>query len=866
MPTTEQILSYERPRTEGADKSKIAFSDLSGLPLALVVRSLVERAESNDHKPDEARQAKPNSVLSLMGDSYGTLFDSRQDPTGAITILDRRKSDASLEWEAHDTLMSHLLGTGVEPVVVPKRGKAAMAEAMKELALHRWAIEDFEGIAECILEDSRMHGTSAGFVFVDPATGLARTTWIPVDNLVLDPSCYGDLSRTRYRAVWSEVSRTDLRKMLRAWDKPVEWAEDAGIDKKEPPNKTDNPLVELGRMMEPVRVLDFYWACEGQRRRIVLVDGIHEPVWDVNVWPYELPPGRWPIIVHRWNKIPGSTWGASDHKLTELMSAAQTWALRFTIDASAEAVKLIAAFDKSLGDQDKLTTALGSLRESYKSVPLDLLSGVVGGATLDQLLKFLQVPSNVAQVQPVYQLTREVLEQANGLADARAKQANPTNDPPRLARKMHRWRKFLSLVLEAESCADLTHITKQATVSLTIDRFNQETQVFEADTRYLYVDLQAAESLQRNQTVAALRNGLTAEQWNPGTLTEQQLRAANTIDDREQVRIIGPGIARYVSRQSLVDAWEGGIAYVPGRVVTEYSFGARIRSSLQASEASLNRTAAVFGQLSTMFKEWGMMEGTYAWSEQAAAAKDGDTKPLAPRMLQILLMLYSEMIDASGVEYPQSMSLLPEDLAQVLAAGKKMMDEQAKAQAEAAQPPAEDPMKAKIEMAKLQLEVQKLELQRQREEYRAQHEQTQAQTELTRQQFELAKQQRQAILDAAKVQQEMAELPAKIALSEARRVKSEVDAIKAQVQANRDVMEADHDAQDAQNESAITQANAKKMEAEAALKMVEVERKLLDLESARVTPPDTKQAKELAEAQKLLAEADKLKSTKGKET
>src|SRR3990172_3165259 len=90
---------------------------LRGQTIAMMVRQMVEAANSTDKKPKEATDQYPDSVLALEGKAYSSLT-STTDTSGHLSILPGGKSDSSVSFELHDTTLAHLLGVGLEPTVI----------------------------------------------------------------------------------------------------------------------------------------------------------------------------------------------------------------------------------------------------------------------------------------------------------------------------------------------------------------------------------------------------------------------------------------------------------------------------------------------------------------------------------------------------------------------------------------------------------------------------------------------------------------------------------------------------------------------------------------------------------------------------
>lgn len=860
----ETSLDY---RPAGADPLAPDTADpmrtLRGHTIAFMVRQLVDASNSTDKKPREAIEQHTDSVLALEGKAYSSLTHTI-DTAGNTTILPGGKSDSSISFELHDTTLAHLLGVGLEPSVIARRGKSAMADALTELAAIRWQLTGMENTAERLITDARLRGTCGAKTFRDPAIGLARTTWIPTRHLVIDPASDGDLERTKFRGERTFVYRSDLRRMLEAWGKDPALAEQAGMDIAFDEHRED-PKHLLRRELEKVAVIDFYWQDGGFRRHIILVQGIDEPVWDVDRWPYELPPGRWPINVFQWNPMPNTPWGRSDFGLVQLWEESISWMQRFLIDSAAEAAKVVPVFDRSIGDLDTVQKIFGDLRRSYEACPLNLSQIVLGDMDLKKLVDFLNVPTSVDKIQVAAQFSREIIGRALGLDEMIGKLEQPGINPPRLARRMARWRKFLAGILEAESCVDMTTIPRRALIAVRKPANDPVTGANITElARYAYVDLKKAEALEKNTVAHATRRQLTAEQWDPAAKQEAELRLVDGIDNESVILIKEPGIARFVSRKHLVDYWEGAIPGVAMRSTYEYSFHVDIIGSLESSDQAANRSSAAMQQLLQVYNQWGMQEAAFAWSDQYQKAVDKNNAlesagrqpgpvPQPPKMLTNLILLHQDFVRAVGSKDARSLSLRPEDLATALAQGKAMQDAQMEAQAAAAQPPAEDPRKMELEVAKLQLEVERLALQKQKTEAEVQVEQIQAQTELLRQQHEVLKQKVEEQRMQLEHQREMAEMPFRMAQTQARTDSTIAQRDRALATAAAEVARSQQQESQAEIQAAVAIAEAELKSMKAELTRVQAEKLIAEHNARANNPPDTKEAKEIAEAQALIA-------------
>ena len=774
-----------------ADYVNKDLTRLRGEAAAILIRHMIQDAQRTEHMPDEARLEEPSAVKAFMGRAYGGLL-SHDDLPGS-SLLGTDKSDSTIEFTLHDMTRAHLLGLGLQPLVKATRSKTALAEALTELALYRWKIGHFNDTAGMVLMDSRLHGTGAAEVYSDPEIGLAKSNWVPIRDLILDPYSNGDLRRTRFRGVQKWVLRSEVRRLLRVWDKPAGWADQAGyqVDSEDPVQRrrmrafTDDMQSE----MESVKLTHFYWSDSSRRRHVILLDNIPEPVWDVDRWPYLMPPKRWPIIVFPWNIVPGKIWGSSDFAMAQIWHESLSWMLRFLLVSAAESVKVVPVFDPALGDATQLEAAFGNLREPYRPVQMKIKDIVLSGMKLDQLMAFLNVPTNLADLRDTLIESRELVGMVSGLDEMLAKAEDPNKEPPRLGHRIFRWKSYLSELLEAESFADLTTVPRQALVTLRADKPGPDGTT-SVESTLAYMDLKEAESLERNQLPRSpLESGMTATEMDETPLPEKKLRekvpvvtskGPRTLADGEQVEINGPGIARYVSRQSLADSWEGSMALPPDRALAELEFLVDIKPAAAVSDLAAQRAANALQILVQLYQQWGLMEYVYAWAGEMVQALDGNSPlPPTPRMAANLVALHNEFVRASGVEFPHELDLIPEDLARALSAAAGIAQQQQQGQAAMdAQAQNQD-----LERAKLALQAQIAEGKLAIEQIRQQNEQMRQQGETTRAQMMLLRDYYKFVEDQATLPQRLAQQQARSESGQARAVQSQAQAMKTAIDA-----------------------------------------------------------------------------------
>jgi hypothetical protein len=762
--------------------------DARGDDIGRVIERMLADSIHETIRPLETIKPIPDSVQSLTGYLWGSMFERlgqiapSADPQG---ILTRGKTDSTGAFILHDSWLVHLLGLGLHPTVRARRNKTAMAEALEELATLRWRWNRTESALESAVIHARLRGTGAVHIYrtvSEPYVPFVEH--IPTNCLFLDPFSGPDVNQTRWRAVKKLFPRSHLR--MRWGSSVADHAQSTGtgrtIDEPGINNEPLPPQQWLARELEPIPVVEFFW-CDGSfKRHMVLVNGINAPVEDKNRWPYELPAGRWPVIPYTWIRHPDSVWGMSDHRVSYVWLELIDWLVRFVSVAAAKAAKTVGAFDKGIaGGVQNMDRILGDLAQPFQIFPLDMHDLALSGIGIERLISFIEIPTNVQQLWQVLDQARQFFAEVTCLHEMEQKAQEPAREPPRLTRRQNQFREFAAEVLEVESCLAMQTMPQQAYVKLTDPSDIDENGKPKQPAMLLYMKLAEAEQLEKNTVPYAIENGIDGKSWDTQTLREKSLRFEKGIKEQHRISILDRGVEQILSRQSLVDAWEG--PYVrPVAAITEYEFDVRVARPGDNNDQDLQRTGAVLTSLQQIYSQWGLEPATSQWRtafQQWQQNKQGPP-PAPPKLLLNILALHRDLVQASGTEYPTELNIRPEDLAYAIEAAGQAQQQQVQQQ-----------QQADTEIDRLKIQLQTF------------VQQTRLQIEAMRQQAEIARQWAEAMREyramqaqQAKTEAEFQKLPYLTQQQKARAQAAQSRAVQSQATAVKTVAEAQQAVQD----------------------------------------------------------------------